>query len=68
MEQNEFYVSLATQLVEEGFILIDEYGEATLTEKGKKRVAKRLDKLPAGDEILLDIAFCEGHSVPVSLF
>lgn len=68
MEQNQAYVSMATQLLEERFIEIDEKGDARLTEKGKKRVAARLDKLPWGDEILLDIAFCESHDIPVSLF
>jgi Mn-dependent DtxR family transcriptional regulator len=67
-ECSEYYVSVATQLVEAGFITIDENGDARLTEKGKKRAARRLDKLPTGDEILLNLAFCEAHEVPVSLF
>lgn len=51
------------QLIEEGFIQVDEFGDITLTEKGVKRAAARLDKLPDGDEILLTVAFCQTHGI-----
>lgn len=54
------------QLIEEGYIHVDEYGNATLTEKGKQRVANRLDKLPVGDEILIQIAVLQEHGITVS--
>lgn len=67
MNMDKFYKSMAVQLVEEGYIVTNEYGYARLTEKGKKRAAQRLDKLPAGDEVLLNLAFCEGHEISVSV-
>lgn len=51
----------AEQLKDEGFIAYDEYGQARLTLKGKKRAAARLDKLPMGDDLLLEIAICEAY-------
>ena len=55
------------QLIEEGFIFADEYRTLHLTEKGKCRAAARLDKLPPGDEILLEVAFCEAHNLALRL-
>lgn len=55
------------QLVEEGFVSIDEHGSATLTEKGKQRVGNRLDKLPNGDEILIQIAVLNAHGITMDV-
>lgn len=55
------------QLIEEGFIQIDEFGELKLTDQGKQRAATRLDRLPDGDEILLHVAFCESHDIPLMI-
>lgn len=55
------------QLIAAGYVRENEYGELTLTDKGKQRAAARLDKLPAGDEILLHVAFCEKYDIPVSI-
>ena len=38
-----------------------------MTEKGKKKAAARLDKLPTADYIFLNLAFCESHQIPVNL-
>jgi hypothetical protein len=66
--QQQAYVSSAQRLIADGFVVIDESGDTVLTEKGKQRAAARLDKLPDGDEILLDLAFCSAHDIPVSIF
>ncbi|CAM4182502.1 hypothetical protein L1N85_11230 [Paenibacillus alkaliterrae] len=58
----------AAQLLEAGFIAKDENGSAVLTEKGKQRAAKRLDKLPIGDDVLIEIAFCEAHHIGFNPF
>lgn len=66
--RDQFYVVLAQQLIENGLVQIDEDGHAHLTEKGQQRVEKRLRNVPPGDQILIDIAFCKGHDLSVSLF
>lgn len=66
--KQEMHVRMCLAQVEAGYVEIDENGEARLTEKGKKRVAKWLDGLPYGAEVLIDLAFCESHELPVSLF
>ncbi len=57
----------ALELQERGFIAVDEYGQARLTEKGKKRAAARLDNMPIGDDILLEIAVCEAYDVSANI-
>lgn len=53
----------AEDLKKRGFIAYDEHGQACLTEKGKRRAGARLDMLPLGDDILLEIAVCEAYGV-----
>lgn len=53
----------AKELKRGGYIAYDECGQALLTEKGKRRAAARLDKMPLGDDLLLEIAVCEAYSV-----
>lgn len=64
----DLYTKVATELLETGFLLVDENGEARLTEKGKRRVAKLLDKLTPGEEVMLMVGIFEDSDVPVSLF
>lgn len=59
--------SLIRQLVEEGYIASDEYGIASLTEKGMKRARACLKRLKYGDDLLLELLVLEGHRIPVSL-
>lgn len=66
--EESLYVATAKQLIEEGCLVIDEQGDTYLTEKGKKKVAAKLDRMTPGEEVLLQIAFCEHHEVSVSLF
>lgn len=65
---DQFYVSTCKQLLEDGLVMIDENNDAWLTEKGKKRVAKILDKLTPGQEVMLQLAMSESRNTPVSLF
>jgi len=55
------------QLIKEGFVRVDDFGDLKLTEKGARRAGIRLDKLPPGDEILLEIAFCEAHGLSLRM-
>jgi predicted transcriptional regulator len=63
----QLYISTSQQLVEEGLIMFDENEDARLTDKGKKRVAKMLDKLSPGQEVMLQLAFAEAHGMSVSM-
>jgi len=65
--KKDIHVRNASKLLEQGFIALDEDGGAILTVKGKKRVEYRLNNLQSGDEILLNVAFCESHSIRADL-
>jgi hypothetical protein len=65
---DQFYVSTCKQLLDDGFVTIDENNDAWLTEKGKKRVAKILDKLTPGQEVMLQLAMSESRNTATSLF
>ncbi|GKU78554.1 hypothetical protein [Paenibacillus sp. L3-i20] len=58
---------MTSELRSGGFITFDENGYAHLTPKGKIRATARLDKLPIGDNLLLEIAVCEAYSMKPNL-
>lgn len=53
------------QLIETGFVHVDENGDTTLTEKGQKHIQNRLNKLPPGDHIMIQIAVLAAHGITV---
>jgi Mn-dependent DtxR family transcriptional regulator len=66
--REKVYVATAEQMLVEKLIVVDENGDAHLTEKGKTQAAKIFDKLSTKQEILLNVAFGEHHDIPMSLF
>ncbi|MBH5316714.1 hypothetical protein I6N90_02680 [Paenibacillus sp. GSMTC-2017] len=64
LDQREYMTS---ELRLGGFIVIDECGHVHLTEKGRIRAGARLDKLPIGENLLLEIAICEAYSMKPNL-
>lgn len=66
--KEQLYVSTAAQLLEEGLFSIGEQGDAFLTPRGKERVRRKMDKLSSGEQIMLQLAFAEGHGIAFSLF
>jgi Mn-dependent DtxR family transcriptional regulator len=62
---DEFKERQKSQLREQGFIEVNENGEVALTDKGKSRVANRLDRLPLGDEFLIQVAVLDAHGITV---
>jgi hypothetical protein len=50
-----------------GYIELNETGDTVLTEAGKQRVAKLLDRLPDGYDVLIELAVFESHGISVDL-
>lgn len=57
----------ANWLEQQGFIQRDEGRQARLTLEGKKRAAAQLDKLPLGNDLLLEIAVCEAYEIEAKI-
>lgn len=64
MEQRQ---AQAEQLKQEGFIVYDVNGDPRLTEKGNRRYGSRMDRLPVGDDLLIEIKVCEAYGVTARL-
>lgn len=53
--------------IEAGHIIEDEYGILQLTGPGRQRISQALDKIPVGDEFLLEMAVLDAHEITVSV-